>query len=55
MASSDRTPQYMKYENLTLLEEKLVGKVHDQEGGSHQLHNMKVSSTWTLPNYFRFK
>ena len=31
------------------------GAVHDQHGGSHQLHTMKVSSAWTLPNYFRFK
>ena len=31
------------------------GAVHDQEGGSHQLHTMKVSSDLTLPNYFRFK
>ena len=36
------------------VEEKHVGEVHDQEGGSHQLHNMKESSTWTLPNYFRY-
>ena len=31
------------------------GAVHFQRGGSHQLHTMKVSSAWTLPNYFRFK
>jgi hypothetical protein len=37
------------------VQEEHGGAVHDQQGGGHQLHTMKVSSAWTLPNYFRFK